>query len=133
MRFNTRKGNENRAAGALSRIEHDKMESQANAITMQTPFWVQELQASYEENTLFQTVIQAKTIDAQSYPDYKYEFGILKRGDMICVDNHGGIREMIIKSLHDSALGGHSSINRTYQRVKLLFYWPTLRKMSKLG
>ncbi|KAK4399252.1 Transposon Ty3-G Gag-Pol polyprotein [Sesamum angolense] len=29
--------------------------------------------------------------------------------------------------MHDSALGGHSGINGTYQRVKPLFYWPTLK------
>ncbi|KAL0283299.1 UNVERIFIED_CONTAM: hypothetical protein Sangu_2898200 [Sesamum angustifolium] len=38
-----------------------------------------------------------------------------------------GVREKIIKSLHDSALGGHSGITGTYQRIKPLFYWPTLK------
>ncbi|KAL0326250.1 UNVERIFIED_CONTAM: Transposon Ty3-G Gag-Pol polyprotein [Sesamum radiatum] len=122
-----KKGSENRAADALSRVEHDRGESQANAVTTQIPLWLQDVQDSYERNTLFQTVVQAKTLDNLAFPDYSYEAGILRRKWRICVGSHGGIREKIIKSMHDSALGGHSGINGTYQRVKPLFYWPTLK------
>ncbi|KAK4388623.1 Retrovirus-related Pol polyprotein from transposon [Sesamum angolense] len=122
-----KKGSENRAADALSRVEHDRGESQANAVTTQIPLWLQDVQDSYEGNTLFQTVVQAKTLDNLAFPDYSYEAGILRRKGRICVGSHGGIREKIIRSMHDSALGGHSGINGTYQRVKPLFYWPTLK------
>ncbi|KAL2243822.1 UNVERIFIED_CONTAM: hypothetical protein Sindi_0500200 [Sesamum indicum] len=49
------------------------------------------------------------------------------KGGKVCVGSHSGVREKIIKALHDSALGGHSGINGTYQRIKSLFYWPTLK------
>ncbi|KAL0287774.1 UNVERIFIED_CONTAM: Retrovirus-related Pol polyprotein from transposon [Sesamum angustifolium] len=55
-----KKGNENRAVDALSRIEQGEQEDHCSAITTQVPLWVQEIQSSYEGNTLFQTVIQAK-------------------------------------------------------------------------
>ncbi|KAL0376671.1 UNVERIFIED_CONTAM: Transposon Ty3-G Gag-Pol polyprotein [Sesamum calycinum] len=122
-----KKSSENRAADALSRVEHDRGESHANAVTTQIPLWLQDVQDSYEGNTLFQTVVQAKTLDNLAFPDYSYEAGILRRKGRICVGSHGGIREKIIRSMHDSALGGHSGINGTYQRVKPLFYWPTLK------
>ncbi|KAL0332800.1 UNVERIFIED_CONTAM: Retrovirus-related Pol polyprotein from transposon [Sesamum calycinum] len=121
-----KKGNENRAADALSRVEHNRGESQTNAITTQIPLWLQDVQDSYEGNTLFQTIVQAKTLYNLAFPDYSYEASILRRKRRMCVGSHGGIREKIIKSMHDSALGGHSGINGTYQRVKPLFYWPTL-------
>ncbi|KAL0398581.1 UNVERIFIED_CONTAM: Transposon Ty3-G Gag-Pol polyprotein [Sesamum radiatum] len=73
-----KKGNENRAADALSRVEHEEVNPESNAITTQIPLWVQELQNSYEGNTLFQTVIQAKTVDIQAFPDYTYESGLLQ-------------------------------------------------------
>ncbi|KAL0324017.1 UNVERIFIED_CONTAM: Retrovirus-related Pol polyprotein from transposon [Sesamum calycinum] len=57
-----KKGNENRAADALSRIEKGEQEDHCSAITTQVPLWVQEIQSSYEGNTLFQTVIQAKIL-----------------------------------------------------------------------
>ncbi|KAL0319955.1 UNVERIFIED_CONTAM: hypothetical protein Sradi_5257000 [Sesamum radiatum] len=97
------------------------------ALTRRVPLWVQEVQTSYEGNPLFLTIIQAKTLDATAYPDYSYEKGILRRQGRVCVGSHGGIREKIIKALHDSALGGHSGVNGTYQRIKPIFYWPTLK------
>ncbi|KAL0439603.1 UNVERIFIED_CONTAM: Transposon Ty3-G Gag-Pol polyprotein [Sesamum latifolium] len=122
-----KKGNENRAADALSRVEHQDNEPQCTAISTQIPLWMQEVQNSYEGNTLFQTIIQAKYVDGLSFPDYVYEAGILRKGDKVCIGRHGGVREKVVKSMHDSALGGHSGINGTYQRMKLLFCWPTMK------
>ncbi|KAL0297604.1 UNVERIFIED_CONTAM: hypothetical protein Sradi_6812500 [Sesamum radiatum] len=101
-----KKGNANRAADALSRLEYEKVEAHSNAITTQLPLWMQEVQVSYQGDTSSQTIIQAKTINAVPFPDYEYEVGILRRGGKIWVENNGGIREKVIKSLHDSALGG---------------------------
>ncbi|KAL0456011.1 UNVERIFIED_CONTAM: Retrovirus-related Pol polyprotein from transposon.6 [Sesamum latifolium] len=103
-----KRGNDNRAANALSRLEHENLELHSGSITTQIPLWL-------------------KSIDAMSFPEYTYEAGVLRRGGWICVGSHGGIREKIIKSLHDAALGGHSGINGTYQRMRPLFYWPTMR------
>ncbi|KAL0285708.1 UNVERIFIED_CONTAM: Transposon Tf2-11 polyprotein [Sesamum angustifolium] len=85
-----KKGSENRVADALSIVEHEKEESNSNAITTQIPLWVQEIQTSYEGNTLFQTVVQAKILDATSFPNYEYEAGVLRRSGRICVGSHGG-------------------------------------------
>ncbi|KAL0445994.1 UNVERIFIED_CONTAM: Retrovirus-related Pol polyprotein from transposon.6 [Sesamum latifolium] len=48
-----KKCNENRAVDALSRVEHEGIEPHSIAITTQIPLCMQEIQASYEENTLF--------------------------------------------------------------------------------
>ncbi|KAL2250254.1 UNVERIFIED_CONTAM: Transposon Ty3-I Gag-Pol polyprotein [Sesamum indicum] len=122
-----KKGTENRAADALSRMDQVIDTQHSCAISTQIPMWMQEVQASYEGNTLFQTVIQAKIIEPQSFPDYAYEIGVLKKQGRLCVGSHGEIRQKILKALHDSALGGHSRISGTYQRAKLLFYWPTMK------
>ncbi|KAL0374355.1 UNVERIFIED_CONTAM: Transposon Ty3-G Gag-Pol polyprotein [Sesamum radiatum] len=121
-----KKGNENRAADALSRREPDQC--QTYGISTQLPLWMQELQTSYEGDTLFQSVLQAKILDPQSHPEYQYESGVLRKGNKLCVGSHGGIRERIIKVMHDSALGGHSGITGTLQRLKMLFYWPTAKE-----
>ncbi|KAK4385824.1 hypothetical protein Sango_2706400 [Sesamum angolense] len=103
-----KKGIENRAADALFRREPESTDGFTYGITTQLPLWMQELQFSYEGDSLFQLVLQAKTLDPQSHPDYKYESGVLRRGNKLCVGNHGEIREIMIKVMHDSALGGHS-------------------------
>ncbi|KAL2230686.1 UNVERIFIED_CONTAM: Transposon Ty3-G Gag-Pol polyprotein [Sesamum indicum] len=122
-----KKGTENRAADALSRMDQVIDTQHSCAISTHVPMWMQEVKASYEGNTLFQTVIQAKIIEPQSFPDYTYETGVLKKKGKLCVGSHGEIRQKILKALHDSALGGHSGIFGTYQRAKLLFYWPTMK------
>lgn len=33
----------------------------------------------------------------------------------------------ILSNLHTAAIGGHSGVNVTYQRVRQLFAWPGLR------
>ncbi|KAL0350215.1 UNVERIFIED_CONTAM: Transposon Ty3-G Gag-Pol polyprotein [Sesamum radiatum] len=123
-----KKGHENRAADALSRRETDPTECQTYGISTQLPLWIQELQISYEGDSLFQSILQAKVLDPQSHPEYTYESGVLRRGNKLCVGNHGGIREKIIKVMYDSALGGHSGINGTLHRLKMLFYWPAVKK-----
>jgi Integrase zinc binding domain len=40
------------------------------------------------------------------------------------VGAHNHWRGKLVKSLHDSSLGGHFGILGTYQRVKRLFTWP---------
>lgn len=35
----------------------------------------------------------------------------------------------MLAALHDSAIGGHSGVPMTYQRLKQLFYWPSMKKM----
>ncbi|KAK4381110.1 Retrovirus-related Pol polyprotein from transposon [Sesamum angolense] len=47
-----KKGNENRATDALSRIEQGEQEDHCSAITTQVPLWVQEIQSSYEGYTI---------------------------------------------------------------------------------
>ncbi|KAL0416605.1 UNVERIFIED_CONTAM: hypothetical protein Slati_3492400 [Sesamum latifolium] len=37
-------------------------------------------------------------------------------------------KEKIIKTMHGSALGGHSRINRTLQRWRMLFYRPAIKE-----
>ncbi|KAL0284905.1 UNVERIFIED_CONTAM: putative mitochondrial protein [Sesamum angustifolium] len=79
-------------------------------------------------NHLKESIGQAKVLDAQSHPD-KYDSGVLQEGNKIYVGSHGGIREKIIKTMHDSALGGHSGINGTLQRLRILFYWSAIKEV----
>ncbi|KAL2237281.1 UNVERIFIED_CONTAM: Transposon Ty3-G Gag-Pol polyprotein, partial [Sesamum indicum] len=123
-----KKGNENRAAYALSRREHTLVEGENHAISTQLPLWMQELQLSYDGDPLFQPIIQAKILDNQSYPEYKFESGILRKGNKICVGSQGDMRRKIIHTVHDSTLGGHSGITGTLQRLKLLFFWPNAQE-----
>jgi hypothetical protein len=54
--------------------------------------------------------------------------GILRYKGKICVGSSIDLRTRILDSLHASAIGGHSDINATHQRVSRIFHWPQLRK-----
>ncbi|KAL0366704.1 UNVERIFIED_CONTAM: hypothetical protein Sradi_3560500 [Sesamum radiatum] len=61
-----------------------------------------------------------------SHPEFTYEAGNTQKRR--CVGTHSGIRKEIISASHDSAVGGHSGIHGTYQRVKAMFFWPRLKE-----
>lgn len=46
----------------------------------------------------------------------------------IYVGQGTNIRTELLRACHASSFGGHSSMRATYHRIKLLFYWPRLKK-----
>lgn len=43
------------------------------------------------------------------------------------IDNINDINN-IIKENHDSAIGGHTGINRLYRKLKTIYFWPNMKK-----
>lgn len=43
------------------------------------------------------------------------------------IGNNTNIKGQVLSSFHSSALGGHSGERATYQRMKILFYWPGMK------
>ncbi|KAL2237867.1 UNVERIFIED_CONTAM: Retrovirus-related Pol polyprotein from transposon 17.6 [Sesamum indicum] len=115
---------ENRAADALSRGE----QIECSTITVVIPNWVTEVQQSYKNNDELRSILQAKAVQDASYPAYELQGGILRKNRRIYVGKGTRLRDKIINVLHDSAIGGHSGINGTYQRVKSMFHWPLMKE-----
>ena len=44
------------------------------------------------------------------------------------IGSTGELKQKLITSFHDSALGGHSGENATYKRIKLIFHWHGMKK-----
>ena len=36
------------------------------------------------------------------------------------------LREHVMKLSHDSIMGGHLGVNKTLERIKVVFYWPDM-------
>ncbi|WVZ53504.1 hypothetical protein U9M48_004435 [Paspalum notatum var. saurae] len=81
-----------------------------------------------------QRVQEAQQLLAQlavSSPDsegYNLENGLIRYRGKLWVGNNMAIQTKIIAGLHDSAIGGNSSINATYYRVKQHFLWTGLKQ-----
>ena len=56
---------------------------------------------------------------------------MLKFNGRVIVGLGRNIRRNLITTLHDSQLGGHSSIQASFMRAKQMFYWPRMYKEIK--
>jgi hypothetical protein len=120
-----KQGRENRAAHALSRAPH---EHTLQVISSVIPRWITEVTASYEADDNCNEIMAKLAIDSEVVPNYTLKSGILRFHKKDVVGNNTALRTKIITYMHDSALGGHFGEAATYQRVKLVFHWPRLKK-----
>ncbi|KAJ6942306.1 hypothetical protein NC652_008196 [Populus alba x Populus x berolinensis] len=130
-----RKGRENVAADALSRQHHSNAASTAvgelGAVTSILPAWYEEVHPSYDHDPKLQSIILDKLMGDTRQMDYTYTEGVLRYKGRIVVGQDGELRAKLIKSVHDSYVGGHASIQNTFRRLKTNFYWSGMKAMVK--
>lgn len=120
-----KKGRENRAADALSRIKYA-----VNSLLSSTvqPAWISDVVKSYKNDKKCSEIIAEIAINANSKPHFTFLNGVLRYKNKIVVGSSTTIRHDIIQAFHKSELGGHSGEFATYQRVHQLFHWPGLKQ-----
>ncbi|KAJ4757727.1 polyprotein [Rhynchospora pubera] len=129
-----KKGKENKAADALSRVQGQNwhMELSTADLTVVSeilPSWIQELTQSYTGDSWIDELKQKAALNSNDpNPLYTYHHGVLRFKGRICIGNNGTWRQQVLQSLHDTSIGGHSGINATYHKVKKLFFWPQLKQ-----
>ncbi|GMI85390.1 hypothetical protein HRI_002208300 [Hibiscus trionum] len=60
--------------------------------------------------------------------DYADHEGLILFQGRILVPNEVALRSLLLREFHESKLGGHSGINRTYRRLSANFYWQSMRQ-----
>uniref|UniRef100_A0A8R7V9Y7 Integrase catalytic domain-containing protein n=1 Tax=Triticum urartu TaxID=4572 RepID=A0A8R7V9Y7_TRIUA len=120
-----KKGKENKAADALSRVKY--MASMLTVST-NTPTWIKEVVKSYKSDTRVQELIAECAVSKDSPSSYSYKNGILRFHNKVVVGTSTSLRTDILKTFHASELGAHSGERATYQRVKLVFHWQGLKQ-----
>lgn len=125
FRIQYKQGPSNRAADALSRMNAD--ENTVAAISVIQPTWLLILQEGYLEDSKAKTKLAELSVQSPDAKGYSLVNGIIKYQDRIWVGINAIAQRHILQALHSSALGGHSGVNATYQRVKSLFAWPWLK------
>lgn len=68
------------------------------------------------------------SVTPAALPGYTLQNGIIRYKGKVMVGNSGDLKKQIFMTFHDSALGGDSGERATYQRLKLVFYWPNMKK-----
>lgn len=124
FRFQYKKGVDNGAADALSRVGHLLS---ANALSICQPRWIQEVANSYETDSKAQEFLAKLALSSPDEDGYSLHHGIIRLHRRIWIGANTALQTKLISALHLSAVGGHSGVTATYQRVKKLFAWIGLR------
>jgi hypothetical protein len=117
---------DNKAVDALSRVAS---EIQLTAISVSTPVWIQEVLKSYEMDPHAQDLLKELAVQSPNAQGFSLNNGLIYRQQQLVVGQNVGLHTKLIAAFHSSAMGGHSAVFATYQRLKKLFYWPGQRLM----
>ena len=125
-----KQGLSNRAADALSRRHHESQQtdSELAAITVCRPAWLEAIQASYFQDPAAQDRLARLSTGDTSEPGFALKDGIIRLHGRIWIGNNTDTQQQLVRSLHDSAVGGHSGFHATYHRVRRLFAWTGLKQ-----
>lgn len=120
-----KQGHTNKAADALSRISYP--EQQVAAISVSQPNWLHILQDGYLQDPAAQEKLAQLSIQSSPLNGYSLVNGVIRYKDRIWIGTNQLAQRHILQALHDSAIGGHSGVTATYQRVKSIFAWPQMK------
>jgi hypothetical protein len=119
-----RKGKENLAADALSRVNHLMA---LQAVSEVQPIWVQEVLNSYAIDAKAQYLLLQLAINSPNESGFSLEKGLIKCKGKIWIANYSALETRLITTFHSSAIGGHSGVLPTYHRLKQLFSWKGMK------
>jgi hypothetical protein len=123
-----KKGKENKVADALSRAPHS---TQIMAISHVIPVWIEQVTESYNTDAICLDLITKPRINSQAVPNFTLSNGLLRHEGKLVIGAAGNLRHKLLEAFHKSALGGHSGERATYQKIKLVVYWPKLHQQVK--
>lgn len=119
-----KKGKDNKAADALSRLGHLHA---IQAVSMVKPDWIQEVINFYATDPRAQQLLSELAVTSPNSTGYSLQDGIIKYKTQIWVGQNAALQTKLITTFHSSAIGGHSGIKATYRRLKNHFAWKGMK------
>jgi hypothetical protein len=110
---------------ALSRktIHH-----QTYALSAVKPRWLEIIIEGYQQDPETKQLLTELCITGSNTKGFTLTDGIIKYKGRIWLGNHTEAHQAILAALHDSGLGGHSGVEATYNKIKVLFAWPRMKQ-----
>lgn len=105
----------NMAGDALSRCTPVKT---ICALSTCTPSWLLNQVDGYNEDPQAQQLMVKLALTSKNMKGYTLSEGVIRYKGRIWLSNNKLAQEHVVQSLHDSAIGGHSGFQATYQRIK---------------
>ena len=125
-----KKGSDNAAADALSRLEgHGEL----LAIVVSTIIidLYDKIVKSWKTDAQVQDIVQKLQSGQPTKKHYVWVNGRLLRKNRLVVRNDKQLRTQLLKHIHEGVIGGHSCIQPTTQEEVSLLYWKGLRREVK--
>ena len=119
-----RKGKENPAADALSRVGHMMA---IQAVSSAQPQWIQEVTNSYVTDKEAQALLARLALVSPDDHGFSLDNGVIRKHGKIWVGHNSAVQTRIIAAMHPSPVGGHSGQKATYHRVNNMFAWKGLK------
>lgn len=123
--FKYRRGSDNGAADALSRVGHLLS---IDALSVCQPQWLQEVANSYETDADSQDLLQQLALCSPDEQGYELRQGVIRLQNRLWIGANTALQTKLISAFHASAVGGHSGVTATYQRLKKLFAWRGMKQ-----
>jgi hypothetical protein len=120
-----RKGKENLAADALSRVAHLHA---IQAVSMVQPDWAQDILHSYSTDPRPQQLLTQLAVHSPNLAGYSLDEGLIRYNNQIRIANSSTLQTKLIAAFHSSAIGVHSGTKATYQRLKNHFAWKGMKQ-----
>lgn len=123
-------GRHNVVADALSRRDTPANQFIGNShlsvlhLSSIVPVWEEEARKSYVGDALVEKLKLEFENEDGTDGDWQVPPGLVKKKNKFYIGESGEVRKRIMKELHSLAIGGHSGVQATYQRIKRTFYWP---------
>ena len=124
-------GAENRVADGLSRIVQYKslnLKFHCFALTIPASLQAQDIYAEVDGNEWIQDQIAKLSRGEKLKEGFLVIQGRLFNRRSLVLSSQSRHVQMILREYHDSLIGGHSGVLKTYKRIRASFYWPQMRK-----
>lgn len=122
--FQYKKGVDNKSADALSRVGQFFA---CSSVSLVQPPWIQEIVNSYAVDMQAQKLLQELAVISPNDQGYELVGGLIKHKGRVWIGENSALQTKIIAAFHCSAIGGHSGVQATFQRIHKLFVWSNLR------
>jgi hypothetical protein len=119
-----KKGSENGAADSLSRVAHLMA---TTALSYCRPAWAQEVINSYVPDSKAQELLTQLAIVSPDKKGHELHDGLIRYKGRLWIGNNSALQTKLISAMHSSAVGGHSGVRATYQRVRKQYYWSGIK------
>ena len=89
------------------------------------------LRSDIAKDTQLSTILRQCSHESLYHNNYSYRNDILLWKQRVVIPQNSSLISIILQEYHDGALGGHSGIAKTLDRISSNFYWPHMRNQIR--